>query len=183
MSSQDFQAQMQQQQQQLQASLAMQSGSDLASILMAQQGYGAGQQFLDNSVRAGENLWGAENKAAGGMFDAQNRFLGQYMGYDQGIEGLLMQGGMGLGNLENQNTNQMLKTGMTQYGLDQNEINNLYQEWMRQQPTYNPMMPYYMQGATAYPSMQMPQFSPSQTGQFMQGVGQFLPYLASIFGD
>lgn len=186
LSSQNFQSQMQQQQQQLQASLAMQSGSDMAAMLMAQQGYGAGQQFLNNSMQASQNLWGAENQAAQGMFNAQNQFLPQYMGYDQNIQNMLMQGGMGLSGLLNQNQQTGLQTGFGQYGLDQNAINNQYQEWLRQQPTYNPLMPYYMQGATQYPTMQMPQYSPSQTSQMMQGFGNLiglLPQLMSMFGN
>lgn len=160
LASQSFQAQMQQQQQALQAALQMFGGGSSAASQLASQGATAGNNFLSNAVGATNSVYGTENQAA--MAEVMRQLQLQQMGMS-GASSLsnLWQSNLGLGN----------QIGTTQYGVDQSQINNAYQEWLRTQPQYSNLLPYFSQAAYSNPQTYYPQFQPSQLGSLLGGIG------------
>jgi hypothetical protein len=73
---------------------------------------------------------------------------------------------------------------MQQYTLMQDQIDRLYNEFMRTQPEYNPMIPYWFSGATGYPPSAYPQFTPPMLPSLLGGLGGLLGLAANagIFG-
>lgn len=160
LSSQDFQARMAQQQQQLQAALAMLSQGGSAAQLMAQLGASGASQLNQGAIQGAQGLYGTENQAA--MAEVQRQLVLQGMSNENAVRlSQLWQSNLGLGS----------QLGGQQYSIGQDQINRQYQEWMRQQAQYNPLLPFMMQGSGMYPQMFMPQYPQSNLGSILGGIG------------
>lgn len=168
LSGQDFQSQQLGQQQQLQAALAEMQNSGSMTQLMAQLGAQGAQGLQQGAITGAQGLFGAENSAAGQ--NAQLQLALQQLGLG-GAQSLsqLYQSNLGLGNT----------LGSTQYSQQQSALNNAYQEFLRQQPQYSPLLPYLQQGANQLPSTFYPQYQPSQLGSLLGGIGGILGGITS----
>jgi hypothetical protein len=160
LSGQDFQSQMQQYG--VGANMASQmfgAGTNSASLLAQLAAQGAGGLSQAGMYGAGQ-LFGGQNSAVQQM--AQQPFMWNQLGL-QGAQGLgsLGQSNLGLGN----------QLGMGQYNLGQNQIGNAYQEWLRQQPQYNPMLNMVAGLGTFYPPMYYPGYQQGQFGSILGGLG------------
>lgn len=147
-------------QMQLPALLQSQQLQAGAGTQLGQMQYGAGQQLAGEQFGAGQGLLGAGLSAGQGLNQA-------------GMQALLsMPGAAGTqANIWQSQLANQLQSGMTQYGLGQQQIGNQYQEWMRTQPQYNPLMNYMSQIANTYPQMYQPSYQPSIFGQMAGGLG------------
>jgi hypothetical protein len=178
LSSQDFQAEMQRMMQGYQAAMSLFGAGSNAASQLASQGAGAGLQFLQNAVGATQGLFGVENQAA--LAELQRQLALSQLGLSGGSSlSQLWQSGLGLG----------AQLGGQQYGTQQSQIDRLYQEWLRTQPGYNPLIPYISGAAGMYPNLFYPQFQPSQLGQILGGIGgiagaapDIIQALMKIFG-
>lgn len=169
LSSQDYGSQMLQQQQQLQAALAMlQSGGAAANQLAGYSASGT-QQLGGQAYGAGSQVYGAESGAASQQ--AQLSLLMDQLGLSTANQ---------LNTGWNQNLQSGLGIGTNQYQMGQSQINNMYQEFMRTQPQYNPLLQMMYSGATGYPSMMMPGYQPGALGGIMSGLGGLLGGVGSF---
>jgi len=162
-SEQAFQDYLTQLNQAFQGSQTMYQGGLSTSQLLAQLGAQGASQLLQGSITGAGQLYSTENEAA--MAEMQRQLALQQMG---------MTGAVNLGNLSNANLALGSQLGGQQQATLQDQINRAYQEWMRTQAAYNPLIPYMQQGATAYPSMAYPSYAPSQLGQIMGSAGSIL---------
>lgn len=130
---------------------AMQAtGNNLqAALAMLNAGYGAASQLNQGAIQGATALHNTENNAVS---------LGASMS-NQAFQSYLQN--LGLGS----------QLGGQQSTLDQNTLSALYQEFLRTQPQYNPMMSYFANGANTYPNLFTPQFQASQLGQILAGLG------------
>jgi hypothetical protein len=151
LTSQDFQSMMNQRAQALQAAIQMSQGSDYATQMLAQLGSGAANQLYGGSILGAQGLWGAENQAAQTMYGGGQQAMQQMLAYDQ----MLRQMGLGaagnLSSLWQSNLGVGNQIAQGQYGTMQDQINRMYQEYLRTAPENNPMIPYMMSAATGYP--------------------------------
>lgn len=183
LSGQDFASQMAQYQASLQAALGLSGGSDQALQLLSQYGYGAEGLMNTNSAGALGNMYNTSNNALQSMYGSMMGLIPSYLQYDTTLRGLGLtganymtgaeQGQLGLGN----------QLGTTQYGTLQQQLNNQYQEWLRTQSQYNPLLPYFSSAATTYPQLMYPTMTPStlsQVGSILGGAGSFLGALPGI---
>lgn len=193
LSSQGFQSQLQQQSQErqaaLQAALAASGGADSAAQALAGYGNSAGNQLLNNAMNASNSVYGQENQAATNqfnasnastmaMYNAQQALLPLLMGYDQSLRGLGQNAATGLNGMINQNAQTGSALGQQQFGMDAFNIDRQFQEYLRTQPEYSPLLPYIMSLATNQPTMYQPQYrQPELLGYLnaaagiMQGAG------------
>ncbi len=189
LSAQDFQAEMLRMQQAYGAAQSLfgggtQAASQLATQgnqgadLMAQLGAQGAMGLLGGSLQGAQGLFGAENLA--GLTQVQQQLALQQMGLGAASN---------LSQLWDQNLQTGSQLGGQQYGTAQSQINNLYQEFLRTQPEYSPLLGQMGQGAYAYPQMYYPYFKPSQLGSILGGLGGLLgggssliPLLAGLFG-
>lgn len=145
LSGQAFQSGMLGQQQAFQAASQAAQGSDLASQMLAQL-----------SAQGASSLFGGENAAATGMYGATMATLPlDVQSYMQNL---------GLGS----------QLGSQQYGTLQDQINRQYQEYLRTQPQYNPLLPYMSQAGTSYPPQAYPSFPPSLMSALLGASGGIL---------
>lgn len=163
LSSQGFQSNMAQNQAQLQAALAMMGYGAGAAGQIANISAGATNQLNQNAFGAGTQMYGAETQSA--LAEAQRQMQLQSLGL--GTASTLDQGWMQNLMLGNQ-------LGTSQYGIDQQQIQNQYQEFLRTQPQYNPLLSMMYSGATGYPELSYPSYQPGQLGGLLGGAGQFM---------
>lgn len=202
LSSQDFQAELARQAQAFQAAqslfgagstaaeqLAAQgsSASDIIAQLGAQgalalqQGGITGAGMLQNAGTTGAGLlYGGGLGAANNLFNAQNAAALLSAQQIPQLLGLGLGGANNLSQLWQSNLGLGGQLGSQQYGIGQSQINNLYQEFLRTQPEYNPLMPYMSQEANAYPPLFYPYFQPSQLGNILAGAGGIAGALPGI---
>ncbi len=173
LSAQNFQALMQQYQQALAAAQLMASGADTAAQQLAAQGLQGANATLNAAMQAALGLYGTEYGAAGQMYNLQNSLLPLLL--QSGISGQTS-----LGNLLNQWLTTGNQIGTTQYGISQEQLNNLYQEWLRTQPEYSPLLQYLYSAATGYPATYSMGYAPSQFGQTLGGIGSIMGSLRSF---
>lgn len=169
----------------LQAAMQASGGTDAAIQAMANAGILGAQGMFGASTGAAQGLWGAENQAAQQLFGAQSLLPQMWSPYEMGLRQLELGTGRDISQLYNQNLQTGQNLGLMQYNLAQNMIDRDYQEWMRTQPTYNPLMQYLFAGATGYPPTYQPQYQPSQLPGILQGAGGILgalPAFLKIFG-
>lgn len=130
----------------------------------------AAQQLLANSMTGAQGLYGTENAAAMAEAQRQQALLQLYLGTASNVD---------------QNWGQNLlvggQLGMQQYGIGQDQINQLYNEFLRTQPESNPLLPYLFSGATGYPPTAYPQFTPNYTSSLMGGLGGLMGMLGPLF--
>lgn len=169
LSQQNFQAQMAKMQQALQAALGLTSAQGQASSQINSQAMQAALALLQGSNSAAGQIFGNENQAA----------LQQVM-LQQMLKQMGLQGATNLSQLWQSNLNVGSQLGNQQYAIAQDMLNRLYQEWLRTQPAYNPMMPYFSQGAYSYPALFYPQFQPSQLPATLAGIGGLAGGLGSL---
>jgi hypothetical protein len=72
-----------------------------------------------------------------------------------------------------------LNLGQQYQGLDQNAINRQYQEFLRTQPEYSPLLQQLFAGATTFPGVVNTRFG---SGAIPTAIGQGLGYLGGLFG-
>ena len=75
-------------------------------------------------------------------------------------------------NLWNQGLRTGMEVGQQQYGYGTDQINRQYEEWLRTQPQYNPMLQYMSQLATGGTPMTFPQYRPSAWSQLLNAGAQ-----------
>jgi len=174
LSGQDFQAQLQQMQQAFQAGQNLfGAGAGAANQLAGQGAQGALAQ-LQAAMQGAQGMFGTEVGAA--MADPNFQLALQQLG---------LQGASSLSDLWQQNLQTGLQVGGAQYGLQQDQIDRLYQEWLRTQSTYNPLLPYMYASATGYPPVLPQQQSgwPQALGMIGgMGLGGLLGNWGDIFG-
>lgn len=174
LSSQDFQAEMQRMLQGYQAASQLFGGGSQAASQLSSQGMQGALQLLQNATGATQGLFNTENQAA--LAEVARQLQLQGMSLSGGdILSKLWQSNLGLGG----------QLGGQQYATGQDQINRLYQEFLRTQPEYSSLLPYLSQGASSYPNLFYPQFQPSQLGNIMGGAGNILgalPGLLKLFG-
>lgn len=159
LSSQDFQANMQQQQFMMAAAMAQFQAQQQAAQALA--GFGA---------QGAQGLFGAENQAAMSEVARQMQLQGYSLDAANMMANMYMQN-LGLGG----------QLGMGQFGIQQYMQQMAMQEWLRTQPQYNPLLQYMYGGATAYPPIFSPQYMPGFWSQLGQFAGQ-LPWEALLGG-
>jgi hypothetical protein len=150
-------------------------------------------------LQSGGDALNRQYGAAGTMYGGALQGAGQLSNLSSGATALLSQMGYGM-------TGQMMQNNLTANGQNigganalmggqadylrvggalgqqqalqgQNEINNMYQEWMRTQPAYNPLLPYYYGAATAFPQMSQGVSTPGfwgSLGSVLGGAGSLL---------
>lgn len=150
----DFQSQMAQYQASLQAAMmAAQSAGGLqanAASQLGQYGSQAANQLLANALGGTSNLFQGSQSALSQMFGASNQVPAQLLQAYLGQQGQNMSGYQSLMNAYLSNLGLGQQLGGSQYNTLQSQLGSLYQEWMRTQPGYNPLLPYMFQGATGY---------------------------------
>lgn len=173
------------QQQALQAAMSAGGASSTAAQMLAQMGAAGAQGLSSNAMSGAGSLFGAENTAAqnlfngsntaaNNMYSAQNTMLPQMMQY---LESLNSQGTTAASNLSqlwNNSLNTGSQLGSQQMNVSDFNLNQVYNEWLRTQPDYNPLLPYLYGAATAQPAMYTPSFQPSTFSQIAGGVGSIL---------
>jgi len=157
LSGQDFQSDMWQ----------MQHAYDLAQQ-MYQGSVGAAQSLNQTAMQAATQLYGAETAA--GMTEQDRQMA---------LMQLSLAGAGDLSNLWRQNLGAGSALGQQQYGIGQNEIDRIYQEWLRTRNYNSPLLPYQYAGATGYPVTAYPQQNQSQWPSILGGLA---PGLSSILG-
>lgn len=140
LSGQDFQSDMWQ----------MQHAYDLAQQ-MYQGSVGAAQSLNDTAMRAATAMYGAETAAGMSETDRQMALMQMTLGGANDLSSLWMQN-LGVGST----------LGQQQYGIGQNDIDRVYQEWLRTRNYNSPLLPYQYAGATGYPVTAYPQQNQSQ---------------------
>jgi hypothetical protein len=161
LSGQNFNALMNQMQQQFAAGQSLFGAGTSAAAQLASQGMAGAQQLFGASLTGAQGLYGSEIQAAMAETARQMELQKLGLGTAQSFEEMF-QANLGLG----------AGLGGQQYGITQDQINRLMQEYMRTQPQYNPLLPYMFQGATSYP----PQYTPTYTPGFWD-------YFASVAGQ
>jgi len=147
---QDFQSQMAQYNNSLQAAMMMGQGAYGAANTLGGYGNSAVNTLLANSLAGTNSLFGASNNAAQNMYSTSMGLLPSMMSYDSTIRGQNVSGAGTLGNLYQGNLGLGNTLGTSQYGTLQQQLSAAYQEWMRQQPEYNPLLPYLYSASTGY---------------------------------
>lgn len=123
----------------------MQHAYDLAQQ-MYQGSTNAAAQMNDAAMRAATAMYGQETAAGMSEADRQMALQQMMMGAANNLSTLWMQN-LGMGST----------LGQQQYGIGQNEIDRIYQEWLRTRNYNNPLLPYQYAAATGYPLMAYPQ--------------------------
>lgn len=159
LSNQGFQAQMQQ---------GQQAYGTAQNMFNASQN--AAQQLLQNSMLGAQGLYGTENQAAMAEAQRQQELLNMYLGTAQGLSQDWQQ------NLLTGN-----QLGLGQYTLQQDQIDRLYNEFLRTQPESNPLLPYLFSAASGYPPTAYPQFTPNYTSSLLGGLGGLMGILGPLF--
>lgn len=181
LSSQDFQSQMAQYAAALQAAQQMASGADAATNFLTNSSNNAGMQALMNAMGAANSMFNSSNAAAGGLYQGQMSALPQFMQqYIQQV-GAGMTGSSALSQMFQNMAGLGMNLGGAQYQMGQDVLNRLYQEWMRTQPQYNPLLPYFYGTSTAFPPMYTPGSQPSFWDYFTQIAGAALGAAGQAF--
>lgn len=178
LSAQNFQALMQQYQQALAAAQLMASGADTAAQQLAAQGLQGANATLNAAMQAALGMYGSEYNATNAIYNLQNSLLPMMMQYG-------LTGASSLGNLLNSWLSTGLQAGLAQYGISQEQLNNMYQEWLRTQPEYSPLLQYLYSAATGYPATYTQGYAPSQFGTIFGGLGGLMGNLGvflKLFG-
>ncbi len=174
LSSQDFQSLMQASGGNIQGALqAMQLNSasgqaDLNRQLAAatqfmQLGYGGSTTMAQLGAQGAQGMYGTETSA--GQQEIQRQLLLQQLG----LSAMTSSGQLGLSNLSLGNT-----IGQGQFTDLNQQSSAAYQEWLRQQPQYNPLLQMMYGGATAFPPMYQPQYAPSNLQSILGAAGSIL---------
>jgi hypothetical protein len=174
LSTQDFQSLMQASGGNIQGALqAMQLNSqagqaDLNRQLQAasqfmQLGYGGSTTMAQLGAGGAQGMFGAETSAA------QQEIQRQLQLQQFGLGAMNSAGQLGLSNLGLGNT-----IGQGQFGDLNQQASAGYQEWLRQQPQYNPLLSTMYSGATAFPPMYQPQWAPSNLQSILGAAGSIL---------
>jgi hypothetical protein len=130
------------------------------------------QDFYSNIGAQQQALLGqlstqAQQQAVQNMLSAQGT-LGQLglTGQEANITNMLGAQGQIMG--------QVLPTSAQQQGIQQAGLANAYQEWLRTQPQYNPLMNYMFGAGTTFPPYLFPGASSSPFSNLGQGLGTLL---------
>jgi len=153
------------------ASMYNAQAADQAANQLAQNSMFGANQLLNNSVLGAQMLFGNQNQGAGALFGNQNAGLNQALQqYMQG-QGMNLGAAGNLQQLIGQNIGQGLNISGQQQSTLQDQINRQYQEWIRTQPQYNPLMQMLAGLSSQQSGMFFPQFQPSLFQQIMGGLG------------
>ena len=151
--------------------MSMNNAATAAAMGLNQNAFNATQGMNQMGGGAAQGMFGTENQAA----------MGQ-SALTLALQQLGMQGGSQFNNAWNQNLQTGSQLGGQQYQLGQNELNNMYQEWMRQQPQYNPLLSMYYGAATNYPQFVQPGYQPGMLGGLLGGLGGLLGGVGGLMG-
>ena len=148
-----------------------------AAIKQAAEQAGMGGMRYSSPMGAAAQRIGAESAAGLGT-----QFAGQQMGAMEAARARQMQAGQGLQGMGQYMTQypmqlagQSAGLGQQMYGMDQNAINQIYQQFSRMTPEQNP----WLQAALGMGSVSgQPQtYQQGGMSQFMSGIGSLLPFL------
>jgi hypothetical protein len=155
LSSQDFQSQMQGEQYAFQTLQRMMGDSAQASQLMNQFGAQGAMALMQSSMAAVNALYGGE---IGGSAQEQGQFIGA---------------AGSISDLWRQNLLAGTQIGSEQYGIMQDQRNRDFEEWLRTQPQYDPLLPYYQGGFTQAQPQYMPTYRPSAWSSVLGAAANF----------
>lgn len=182
----DFQSQMAQYQASLQAAMALGQQAFGATQQLGQYGNAASNQLLQNAIGGTNALFSGSQNALNSLFGNQANLINQLIGTAGQTYGQQMSGASQLAQLFQQYLGLGGNLGQQQYGNLQSQLGALYQEWLRTQPQYNPLLPYLFQGATGYVPTQQTS-SPSFWDYFTQilgaGMGAAGTAIGGIYSD
>jgi hypothetical protein len=105
------------------------------------------------------------------MYNTSAGLLPSLLQYESAIRGQNITGATSLGNLYQNNLGLGGQLGQNQYGDLSQQLAAAYQEWLRTQSAYNPLIPYMFTGSTAF----QPTTSTSTPG--------FWDYFSNILGS
>lgn len=161
LSQQDFASQMMRMQQAYQAAQALYSQGGQAAQQLAGFGAQGAMGLLGGSVAGAQGLYGTQVQAA--LAEAQRQMMLQQMGLGAaGDLSRLWQANLGVGG----------QLAGQEYGMQQNQLQQAYAEWLRTQPYNNPLLPYMYAAGTAQQPMFFPQYRPPLWSQILQsGLG------------
>ncbi len=162
-----------------------------AAMLGSQQAASAASQLAATGNAAGVALYNTQNNAINTGTGLQtgamtSQFGAQQQNYQSYLQSYLQSMGLSAqmaAQLAGATTSQGqlgLQMGTSQYTTMQDQINRLYQEWMRTQPAYNPLLPMMSQIATQQSPYYYPQRNPSSIGSIIGGLGGLLSGIAAI---
>ena len=151
LSSQSFQQAMLEQQHAMAAAQALAGYTAGAGNTLAANSNSAAQTLYGTGVNAANTLAGLQNNAIGNLYSGQLQTLPMWLQNDQTLRSLGLNAGNILSNQWLQQTQLGSQLAQQQYNTQQDIINRTYQEWLRTQPIYNPLLSYMFQGATTYP--------------------------------
>lgn len=181
----DFQSQMAQYQSSLQAAMAASGAANNmqmnAANMLGNFGNSAANSLLQNALGGVGNLFGGSQQALNQMFGAGSSVPSQLLQSFLTQQGQGLQGNQALMNAALQNLGLGGQLGQQQYNTLQGQLGALYQEWMRTQAQYNPLLPYMFQGATGYVPMQQTS-TPGFWDYFTNILGSGIGAAGSIIG-
>lgn len=180
LSQQDFQDYMNKSNQAWQAAMLGSNQAAGAAGQLAQSGNTAATGMYNNSIQGLLAGLGIQTGAINKQFDAQQTNFQNYLSSSFQKQGLDVQTANALaGQLLGQGQLGM-QMGQQQYGTLQTQIDRMYQEWMRTQPQYNPLLPLISQIGTQQGQYYWPQQMPSQIGAILGGAGSLAAALPAI---
>jgi hypothetical protein len=180
LSAQDFASRQQQQQQAFAAAQQLAGGSDSAANLLAQLGVTGAQTLNQNSMTGAQNLFNAENQAALQQLQNQMQMLPMLTQYDTALRALGLQGSNQLSQNWMASLGLGSQLGQQQFGTDAFNLDRVFQEWLRQQPEQNPMLPYIAGAATSQPTMYQPQYRPPGISGYLNAAGGIMGGLGAL---
>lgn len=144
---------------------------------LASQMYGGSVQGANalnsQAMQAANQLYGTETGAGQNEIQRQMALLQLGLGGANDLSRLWMQN-LGLGSA----------LGQQQYGIGQNEIDRIYQEWLRSRAYNSPLLPYMYSAATNYPVSAYPQYQQSQWPSLLGGLaGPLQSILGGLFNS
>lgn len=151
LSAQSFQQAMLEQQQAMAAAQALAGYTAGAGNTLAANSNAAATNMYNTGVGAASALAGQQTNAINTLYGGQLSALPMWLNNDQTLRQLGLSAGTNLSNQWLQQVGLGSQLGQQQYNTQLDQINRLYQEWMRTQPMYNPLLSTMFQGATTYP--------------------------------
>lgn len=146
----DFNSQMAQYNASLQAAMMLGQQAYGATQQLGQYGNSAANQLLQNAIGGTSALFGGSQNALNSLFGNQSNLLNQLISSAGNTYNSQLGSAGNLAGLFQQYAGLGGQLGQQQYTNLQSQLGSLYQEWLRTQPQYNPLLPYMFQGATGY---------------------------------
>lgn len=143
------------------------SGQDFQSAMnQMNQSYNLANQMYGGSVQGANALQNAAMQAAMGLYGNETGAGMTEVQRQLGLLGLGLDQANTLSNLWQRNLGTGLQLGMGQYSIGQDQIDRVFNEWLRTRNYNNPMLPYMWAAASGYP----PAFPQQQNSGLLQSL-------------